>query len=399
MVTKNIEDLKILYVAPRYHTNQVPIMRGWSERKCRVMFMAEFEGVSEIHDYVEFMCMKPNWLSKIFFNYIDKKSTPSQAEGKKIKLFIPAFFDTLNNIKKFGPDLVIVRERYLTNFIIYIICKLLKINKSILYVQQPIYKVSESTNPIKEFLKKKMFPEVVFSPVYYIGNRNKKLEKSNIRFIPLVGEKQNINTEKSKKYFVNNTIHFLDIGKYREYKNHFFLIDVFHRLMNKIEGIDFKLTIIGQLSNSDEKEYYNRLNAYIEEKGLQNIIQTRENIPFREMERLYEQQDVLILPSTYESAGMVILEAMQKGLCVVASIYCGVASYLEKYQCGYTFDIQETTELENILMNLINNRELICQVGNKGIEVIQTELSFETYLQELNKLTEEEFDFSIIGNR
>ena len=51
--------------------------------------------------------------------------------------------------------------------------------------------------------------------------------------------------------------------------------------------------------------------------------------------------------------------------------------------------------MENIILELINNRELICQKGNKGIETIQEKLCFKTYLEELNKLTEEEIDFSI----
>jgi len=388
--------MNILYVAPRYHTNQVPIMRGWSEHNCRVMFMAEFEGVSEVHDYVEFVRLKPNFLSKIVFNIIDKKYSPNQAEGKKIVMFIPAFMDTLKKIKEFKPDLVIVRERYITNFAIYFICKILKINKCILYVQQPIYGNVGTNNPIKKYLKSKLFPRVVFSPIYYHGKMRGIGRNSDIGFVPLIVGNKKTKNDLRENYFADDTIHFLDIGKYRDYKNHFFLIDVFDKLKNKISGVNIKLTIIGQLSNSDEKDYFNRLNSYIKEKGLEDIIETRENIPFREMDALYKGQDVLLLPSTYESAGMVILEAMENGLCVVASIYCGLASYLEEYQCGYTFDIKETTELENILLELIKHKELICEKGIKGLEVIQKKLCFENYVQALNKLTEEEFDFSLI---
>lgn len=391
----NDDKLNILYVAPRYHTNQVPIMQGWSEKNCRVMFMAEFEGVSEIHDYVEFFRLKPNVFSKVAFNFIDKKCSPNQAEGKKITLFMPAFWNTLKKIKEFQPDLVILRERYISSFIIYFICKALNIHKCILYVQQPIYGNDGTNNPLKKFLKKKLFPQVVFSPIYYHGKTRKMSGNSDIWFVPLVAENKGVKLKYD--YFINGTIRFLDIGKYREYKNHFFLIDVFEKLKNKVKGIDIRLTIIGQLSNSDEEEYYSRLNAYIKEKGLEDIVETKENIPFREMETLYKEHDVLLLPSTYESAGMVILEAMEKGLCVVASIYCGLASYLEEYQCGYTFDIKDIVELEDILIELINNRELIYQKGNKGIETIQKKLCFENYLQALNELTEEEFKFSLIN--
>lgn len=393
----DIKNLNILYVAPRYHTNQVPIMRGWHENNCRVMFMAEYEGVSEVHDYVEFYSLKQSVLSKIISKFIERKYSSSEAEWKKVKLFIPNVRDTVNTIKKFNPDLVILRDRHLTNMLIYYICRMLKINKCILYVQEPICGNMQTESLFKRYIKKLLFPSVVFSPVLYFGKVREVSNASHMWFVPLVAEKGDKTFKIRDNYFSNGTIHFLDVGKYREYKNHFFLVDVFEKIKSQIKGVDIKLTIIGQLSNSDEEEYYTRLKDYIKEKALEDVIETRKNIPFREMKDLYTKQDVLLLPSTYESAGMVILEAMENGLCVVASIYCGLSSYLEEYQCGYTFDIKDTTDLEKILLDLINQKELIRQNGNKGIEIIRKKLCFENYVQALNKLTEKEFDFSILG--
>lgn len=397
MSSNIIEGLNVLYVAPRYHTNQVPIMRGWYEHNCRVMFMAEAEGtegISEVHDYVEFHKLKPSVVSKIYFGLIDRMYSPNQAEWKKVTCLIPAFFDTMKKIRSFQPDLVIVRERYIANAVIFLICKLLDIDTCVLYVQQPIYGMVASKNIVKKYLKRKIFPKAVFSPVYYHGLMRKKSGNSDVWFVPLVAG-NNI-SEGPHDYFKGGRIRFLDVGKYREVKNHFFLIDVFDKLKEKIDREDVRLTIIGEVSNSDEENYYDKLNLYIKEKGLEDIIEMKRNIPFRKMENLYNEYDVLLLSSTNESAGMVILEAMEKGLCVAASIYCGLASYLDEYQCGYTFDINDTEELENLLFKLIKEKELICEMGNKGVGIIKSELNFEKYVEALNKLTEREFKFSII---
>lgn len=396
MDLKNIRNKKILYVAPRYHTNQVPIMRGWMEHGCKVMFMAEFQGVSEIHDYVEFVQLSPNWLSKRMFGWIDKKYPPSQAEGKKISCFWPAFFPALKKIRQFQPDLVILRERYLTSFVIYLICRLLGISNCILYVQQPVYGMEEPKNPVKGFLKNLLFPKAVFSPVYYHGKKRGIEGNSKVWFVPLVAEDNPEERSLKKEYFADDRIHFLDIGKYRNYKNHFFLIDVFEKLCCKVNREEIKLTIIGQLSNADEKAYYEKLLKYVKEKKLEDVIEVRENIPFREMEDLYRKHDVLLLPSTYESAGMVILEAMEKGLCVAASIYCGLASYVEEYQCGYTFDLKDTEELEALLADLIWHREKISEMGQKSRKVIEEKLCFGNYVSALEELMQKEFHTSLL---
>lgn len=390
---------RLLYVAPRYHTNQIPIMKGLQEYGCQVMFLAQYEGVGEVHDGVTFALLKNNWISKLIFKHIDKKYGPSQAEGKKMYFFFPAFIRTMKIIREFKPDLVIVRERYPASAIVYLICRLLGINKNILYVQQPIFDGESSSNKVKHFLKTFLFPKAVFSPIYYHGKNRAKISKSNVHFIPLVVEGKYADEIVKRNYFRDNKLHFLDIGKYRDYKNHFFLIDVFSKLKEKSMLSGVSVTIIGQVSNSNEEEYFKKLNQYVVEKGLQDIIELRRNIPFKDMEELYLEHDVLLLPSTYESAGMVILEAMEMGMCVVASIFCGLSSYLEEYQCGYTFDLNSTQSLEEILIYLMEKRNIIKQMGQKSRTVIMEHLLFEHYLEELDKVTRKEFDYSIIKGR
>lgn len=395
MANKCVKDMKLLYVAPRYHTNQVPIMHGFEQQGCRVMFLAQYEGVSETHDYVDFRRFKQNGISKLIIKCIEKKYGPNRAEEKRMCLFIPAFFHTMYTIKKFQPDLVIIRERYITSAVVYLICRLLRIKKNILYVQQPIFDMESSNNRIKKIIKGLFFPKVAFSPIYYHGKNRDKIQKSDVWFVPLVAEGKNYSEILERDYFKNETLHFIDIGKYRNYKNHFFLVDVFANLKEQSMLSQVKLTIIGQVANSNEEEYYKRLNQYVCEKELEDTIELRRNIPFEDMEKLYLENDVLLLPSTYESAGMVILEAMEMGLCVVTSIFCGLGSYLEEYQCGYTFDIDSTQNLQEILIELIRNRDTIKQVGQKSCTIIQNHLLFENYLEELNKLTEKEFGYSI----
>lgn len=395
MKSYNIKGLKLLYVAPRYHTNQVPIMRGLWQSGCQVLFLAQHEWIGEVHDGVDFQLMKKSWISKCMFRWIDKKCAPNQVEGKKMRMLIPAFFHTKRVIKEFQPDLVILRERYLASVVIYWICRMLRIKKTIMYVQQPIYDGDNKNGRIKQFLKNFLFPKVAFSPVYYHGKKRDKLQKSTVHFVPLVVEGKSSGEVMNRSYCQDGIIRFLDVGKYQDYKNHFFLIDAFSKIKKRGLLDKVQLTIVGQMANRDEKAYYESLKRYIVQKELENIIELRENIPFGEMEQLYMDHDVLLLSSTYESAGMVILEAMENGLCVATSIFCGLGSYLDEYHCGYTFHLDGTKELEEILASLIQNRDEVRKMGQKSREVVQEHFRFENYLEELNKLTEKEYNYTI----
>ena len=397
MKSNSVKELRLLYVAPRYHTNQVPIMRGFHKYNCQVMFMAQYEGVGEVHDNVDFRLLKKSLISKLMFKWVERKYGPSYAEGVKTRLFIPALFHTMRVIKEFDPQLVVYRERYATTMVVYWICKMLGIRRNVLYVQQPIYDNEYMIGGMKNRLKKFLFPKATFSPIIFHGENRSKKEKSDIYFVPLVVEGNDSIRMAERNYFTDGVIHFLDIGKYRDYKNHFFLVDAFAGLREKVSLEKVKLTIIGQVSNYNEEAYFEKLRNYIAKKELLEVIEIRKGIPYEEMDALYLRNDVLVLPSTYESAGMVIPEAMEKGLCVVTSIFCGLSSYLEEYKCGYTFSLKDTFQLEEIMLHLITNCDEIRRKGRESVKAVQEHLLFENYLEKLNELTEAEFDYSLFA--
>ena len=376
--------MKILYVAPRYHTNQVPIMKGWNECGVEVDFLAQYEGISEVHDYVQFFLMEPTKGSQRLFKKIEATNPPDVAESIKIKKFSPRLLDVYKKLKKSKPDIVVLREFSKVNAIVIIACRLAKIKKIVMYVQAPIYNFKQEMKVGKKLFRKCFFTSCTFTPVLYKGNERSENKiysypGSPRYFIPLVCDLD----ENEKKYSHDGIIRILDVGKYRDYKNHFFLVEAIRNLTNKN---NIHVTIIGQVSNSSEREYFDRLHNTIINYNLEKYIELKSNVPFYEMENIYREHDVLILPSTNETAGMVILEAMASGLCVISSIHCGLASYLDKYKCGFTFDIDTTKELEMILTSLNENPSLVSEYGGKSKKVVREFFQFENYKAAFNKM-------------
>ena len=135
-------------------------------------------------------------------------------------------------------------------------------------------------------------------------------------------------------------------------------------------------------------EFSNIQNAYHTIRAVVFNLELRQNIPFKEMNQLYAANDILVLPSKGESAGMVILEAMSQGLCVMSSINCGLASVLDEYECGFTFDIENPSTLAAQLDKLIANPCLIKEMGEKSVKVISENFLFANYKTELLKMIE-----------
>ena len=389
------DGLKILYVAPRYHTNQIPIMKGWNDFGAEVSFLAQYEGIGEKHDYVHYQNMKPSFIFKVYSSFIDRFVDKVKSENLKIKHYVPSFFGTLFLIKNIKPDIVIIREFTKGNAVVSMACKFLNIKNVIMYVQTPLYGVKPGKKKLRILFRKLMFPSVVFTPVFYKDDRNGKRTIGTDYdqpkwFVPLVYEYQNNRHYRSQQY--SEKIQIIDIGKYREYKNHYYLVDAISNIQDKSK---IKVTIIGQLSNDAEIKYYNDLQDYIINKGLNDVIELRGHVPYEEMDKIYNNSDILVLCSKNETAGMVILEGMAHGLCVISSINCGLASYLEEYNCGFTYSLETPFNLSSIIDKIIEDPDVAVNMGNKAAVTVENQFDFKSYFDHLNEITKKEFDLDL----
>ena len=383
------KDFIIMYVAPRYHTNQVPIVNGWCKAGARVKFMAAYTGVIESHENVEFYQMKPSLLMRIMLFFMSWFYDEDRLMYLRGKFFIPNIIDLYSQLRSFKPDVVIIRNYSLMAMAFLIACRILSIKKIVIYLQAPLYGKPLKSNGIKDYLRKRFFPNAVFTPVLYKGENRTREKLSNRAkyFVPLVCDKTE---DRSTGYCANGKIRILDIGKYREYKNHFFVVDALSRVKYPER---FEVTIIGQLSSKAEMDYHNRLERYIKDKGLEHIIHLRGHVDYKEMDAVYANNDVLLLASS-EPASISVLESMSKGLCVIASVENGTTCYLDEYQCGITFSNGKIDSLINALNEIDRNRKIISDLGQKAQRIAKEEFCFERYKDGLNNLLRKEFNYS-----
>ncbi|MFN8387033.1 MAG: glycosyltransferase [Anaerolineales bacterium] len=85
----------------------------------------------------------------------------------------------------------------------------------------------------------------------------------------------------------------------------------------------------------------------------------------------YSAADVVVMPSHYESFGMVALEAMACGTPVIASEVGGLAYLVRDGETGFTIPAEEPETLCEKLSWLLNDRELHDSMSKRAVEYAQ----------------------------
>lgn len=385
--------MKFLFVAPRFHTNQIPIIDALLNKDHTVVFFSQRAGHTEDYTLLKPFLLKKSFIWMILEKIIDLKYPPNKAETIKVNIFIPSLLSMYKKIKNYSPDVVILRNRNITSLISFFVCRLLGIKKVLLYNQTPMYlKGNHSLTLYKKILRKMFFPKVRITPVWtdnilmFNKNKNEYSNDKNTYFVPFIG----INDKNilQRNYFSNNRINILSIGKFRDYKNHYLLVDAISLIDNKEELL---VTIVGQASNKEEIDYSIKLKEYIRSSNLSSTIKIVTNIPYRDMKSIYLTNDIFILTSKHEIASISVIESMSYGLVTISSSKNGTATYINSGECGYVFESENVEDLASKLDSLIMNKSVIPVMGRKAVENIYNNYLNDSYYNSLMQVFDKEF--------
>ncbi|CAN7636723.1 glycosyltransferase family 4 protein [Mesorhizobium sp. LjNodule214] len=90
-----------------------------------------------------------------------------------------------------------------------------------------------------------------------------------------------------------------------------------------------------------------------------------------QLARLYQEVDVLVVPSWYEPFGMVVLEGMLFGLPIAASSVGGPAEILDHERTGLLFPPRDATALGQALIRLIGTPALRHRLGRAAAHEVR----------------------------
>jgi glycosyltransferase involved in cell wall biosynthesis len=124
------------------------------------------------------------------------------------------------------------------------------------------------------------------------------------------------------------------------------------------DGLDGNSTLASWAKN-------NSLDAGIKWQGLASR---------NEIQSALDKSDLLIHPSLEESQGMILLEAMSRGVPVIAGIYSGGVSWTIE-DAGTLVDVRDPSAIARQAIHILKDRKRMQQMGVRGLELVKNKYS------------------------
>ena len=160
------------------------------------------------------------------------------------------------------------------------------------------------------------------------------------------------------------------IGRLEELKG----VDILIGAAAEIEEKDFVVLIVG--GGADADRLRPELKEEVKNAGLEEVVFFRDAVSREELPLYYGASDAVVIPSYYESFGLVAVEAMASGRPVIASrvgglvsiVTDGVDGYLIPWRCPEPF-----AEKIEVLMRNSELRENFGKAARRSVEIFAWE--------------------------
>lgn len=171
-------------------------------------------------------------------------------------------------------------------------------------------------------------------------------------------------------------------GRINRWKGQKFFVDMAEKVLSVKANVNF--VIAGDVYKGEEFLKEDLVN-YILEKGLNKKIKLLGQV--KEMDTFYSSIDVFILPSIKpEPFGLVVLEAMERGIPVIATNHGGPVEIIEDKKDGFLVDFQDSWEMSKIVIQLIENPLFRNVIGSKGKEKRHQVFNMNNYVKGISNI-------------
>lgn len=173
-------------------------------------------------------------------------------------------------------------------------------------------------------------------------------------------------------------------GRINRWKGQRLFVDMAEIILKSNSNVEF---VIAGDAYSGEDYLVEELKSYISLKGLQSNVVLLGHI--KDMSTFYESIDIFVLPSTQpEPFGLVILEAMEREIPVVATNHGGPVEIINNKKDGFLVDYKTSKEISETVLLLTLNSDLRNKVGQNGKEKRQSVFSLENYVSKISNILE-----------
>ncbi|OQP52841.1 hypothetical protein A4H97_24405 [Niastella yeongjuensis] len=376
--------MKILFVAPRFHTNQVEIIKILLKKKHEVFFHVATIGKTEDHSLVKPVCYKQSKLSR----FIEKKFDKGQANKR---FYFPGSGSYWRAMRQLQPQIVVIRDPYKLFSLLAAFFALLTKAKIIFYTQEDLLRPRSWKLRLKQQLTIKFFRAAWITPIKSTNSPGNKGWPRYMYHVPLPVSitpddacRKDISTEGPR---------ILMIGKYhQERKKHMLFLQALGNLKKKYR---FKATMAGECANEEQQTRFMTIKAAAQDLELNDQVDLKQNVPFTQMADLYASHDIFVLPAINEPYSISVSEAMGYGLPVICTDTCGTRFNIYNGVNGFVIKSNSVEELTTSLEALLSNYNNLYQMRLQTLQYAGENLSGDAFYSTFAQVIRERFSITM----
>jgi glycosyltransferase involved in cell wall biosynthesis len=175
------------------------------------------------------------------------------------------------------------------------------------------------------------------------------------------------------------------VGRILPWKGHLTALRILDEVRQRTEK-RVRLAIVGDLGKADQS-YLAHIYRMIQKMEL------KDSVFFwgfrRDPDEIYENLDVLIVPSEEEPLGRVVLEGMAYGVPVIATDKGGPAEIIEDGVDGFLVSPDDVHRWAERIIELMENPTLASEIGRRGRQKVLSNFSIENYIESIESLYKE----------
>jgi glycosyltransferase involved in cell wall biosynthesis len=174
-------------------------------------------------------------------------------------------------------------------------------------------------------------------------------------------------------------------GRINRWKGQKLFVDMAEIVHKHYPSVVFKIAGDSYIGEEYLKE---ELQKYIEEKEMENNIILLGQV--NNMKEFYEELDVFVLPSIQpEPFGLVVIEAMEYEIPVVATKHGGPIEIISEGKDGYLVDFTTANQMAEKVELLLSDEELRKKMGRYGKKKQREKFSISAMVSEIEKVFRE----------
>ncbi|OQP51702.1 glycosyltransferase family 4 protein [Niastella populi] len=372
--------MKLLFVAPRYHTNQVQLIKKLLEKKHDITFHVASIGPTEDHSQLQPVRHKQSKLS-VFIEKTFKNG------GVNNKYYFPAPHSYWKLFRQLKPDIIIIRDPYKLFSLMAAFYALLANTRIVFYTQEPLIRFRTWKTRLKQKMTIRFFKAAWMTPIvsYDLPQKNGRLK--HMYYVPLP-----VNVTSEDRIFnqiPENGPRIIMIGKYhQERKKHLLFIQALSNLVYKYR---FSATIVGECATEQQQANFDFLKQQAAKLKLGSQVEFKQNVPYKKMAELYASHHIFVLPAINEQYGVSVNEALGYGLPVICTDTCGAKFNINNGHNGFVVKSDSVEDLTAALEKMISDYQTLSQMQHQSLQYARENLSADVFYSKFTNLARERF--------